>query len=84
MTTAQSPIGKIRKQATKIARTLKAALTDPHPRFDAARKNPGFKAGIVMDDKVITLNVPWETIRETSEVALTEWIIKQMREIKDN
>lgn len=33
-----------------------------------------------MDDKVITIDMPWQKIRETSEVGISEYILIQMRE----
>jgi hypothetical protein len=35
-----------------------------------------------MDDKIITIDMPWTTIRATSEAALSEYILKQMREAR--
>jgi hypothetical protein len=36
-----------------------------------------------MDDKVITIDLPWATIRATSEVGLAEYILNQMREVRN-
>lgn len=41
------------------------------------------KFGVVMDDKVITLEIAWDTIRATSEAGLAEYIMKQMRGTRD-
>lgn len=89
MTTAHSPLRILKAQADKIAATLKAAERGEKidvrfaEKIEAARSKPSFKAGIVMDDKVITIEMPWETIRGTSEVGLAEYILNQMREARD-
>lgn len=90
MTTRHSPLIALKQQADKIAAMIKAAergeVIDPRfaAKLAASRAGPSFKVGIVMDDKVITVELPWETIRETGEVGLSEFILKQMRETRDN
>lgn len=89
MTTAHSPLRVLKAQADKIAATLKAAERGEKidvlfaEKIEAARHKANFKAGIVMDDKIITIEIPWETIRNTSEVGLAEYILNQMREARD-
>lgn len=85
MTTAQSPPSALKAQADRIAALLKAA--ERGERIDVrfaekiaeARGRPSIKVGIVMDDKVLTPEIPWETIRGLSEAELSGWIINQMR-----
>lgn len=90
MTTKNSPLRVLKAQADKIAATIKAAERGEKidvrfaEKIDAARNTPSFKVGIVMDDKIITIDMPWATIRSTSEVGLSEYILKQMRETRDN
>jgi hypothetical protein len=36
-----------------------------------------------MDDKVLTIDMPWVTIRETSEVGIAEYILRHMRDARD-
>lgn len=80
MTTKASPYRQLKGQADKIAKALK----DPNTaQMKAARQKPVFKAGIVMDDKVLTLEMPWTVIDTTSEAALAEYIVDRMREAKD-
>ena len=85
MTTSRSPLSALKAQADEIARLLKAAeRREPVPadfaaKLDAARGKPAFKAGVVMDDKVIVLEIPWASIRTWGEVALAKWILDQMR-----
>lgn len=89
MTTKHSPLRALKAQADKIAATLKAAERGEKidlrfaEKIDAARAKESFKVGIVMDDKIITIDMPWATIRSTSEVGLAEYILNQMREARD-
>lgn len=86
MTTKNSPTRALRAQADKIAALLKAAERGERidVRFAAkiteARKTPSIKVGIVMDDKVLTPEIPWTTIRELPEAELSAWIVGQMKE----
>jgi hypothetical protein len=85
MTTAHSPLRALKSQADKIAATIKAAergeTIDARfaEKIAAARAKDSFKVGIFMDDKVITIEMPWATIRASSEVGLAEYILNQMR-----
>jgi hypothetical protein len=89
MTTKHSPLSALKAQADKIAATLKAA--ERGDKIDArfaekiaeARSKESFKVGIVMDDKIITIDMPWFTIRNSSEAGLSEYIVRQMREARD-
>lgn len=89
MTTAHSPLRLLKAQADKIAQTLKAAERGEKidirfaEKIEAARKTDKFTVGVVMDDKLIKIDMPWATIRETSEVGLAEYILCQMREARD-
>ena len=89
MTTKHSPLRTLKAQANKIAATLKAAERGEEidvrfaERIEAARGQKTFKVGIVMDDKIITINMPWATINSTSETGLAEYILKHMREARD-
>ena len=89
MTTKHSPLSALKAQADKIAATLKAAERGEKidvrfaEKIDAARGKESFKVGIVMDDKIITVEMPWATIRATSEAGLSEYIVRQMREARD-
>lgn len=75
MTTSNSPIRVLKAQADNIARIVKAAV-----EISAARNRDSVKFGIVMDDKVIKVDMPWATIREMSEVGISEYILKYMRD----
>ena len=89
MTTARSPLSQLKAQADRIAATLKAAERGEKidvrfaEKIEAARSKDSFKAGIVMDDKVITIEMPWAMIRATSEIGLAEYILNQMREARN-
>lgn len=80
MTTKASPYKVLKAQADKIASALKspgARSRSKHPLNEAV------KVGIVMDDKVITLEMTWSLIAETTEKALAEYVVGQMREAND-
>lgn len=89
MTTSLSPLSAIKKQSDAIAKTLKQAergehvASDPTGKIAASIAAGLFQVGIVMDDKVITIDMPWATIREYSEVALSEYILKLMKGARD-
>jgi len=89
MTTAHSPLRILKAQADKIAATLKAAERGEKidvrfaEKLEAARGKESFKVGIVMDDKIITITMPWAAIQSTNEAGLSEYIINQMREARD-
>lgn len=89
MTTSSSPLRVLKAQADKIAEMIKAAergeTIDPRfaAKLEAARATPFLRVGIVMDDKVISIDMPCDTIRSTGEVGLSEYILKQMRGARD-
>ncbi len=86
MTTAQSPLSALQDQARQIAARLKAAergepiADDPGGKVAAARKRDSITFAVAMDDKILRIDVPWKTIRETSEPDLVAWIVAQMQE----
>lgn len=90
MTTKNSPLSALKAQSDKIAATLKAAERGEPidarfaEKIEAARNQESFKVGIVMDDKIITIDMPWAMIRNTGEVVLSEYILKLMREQRDH
>jgi len=89
MTTSKSPFHALKAQADKIASTLKAAERGAKidarfaEKIAAARANPSFKVGIVMDDKVINVEIPWTTIDDTTEPGLAEYVLRLMRGARD-
>jgi hypothetical protein len=86
MTTAQSPLRVLKAQADKIARIVKAIERGETPtedvsgRLAAARKRDSVSFAVAMDDKTLKIEMTWAKIRETSEVAIAELILRQMRE----
>ena len=88
MTTKHSPLRKLKAQADKIAAVLRAAERGEKveamfaAKIAEARQKPSFKAGIVMDDKIITIELPWTTVAAASEGELSEFIVRQMRELR--
>ncbi len=89
MTTRHSPLAALRKQADAMAAMIRAAERGEKvdarfaEKIEAARLQPSLKVGIVMDDKVITLELPWTTIHVASEAGLSEYIVNLMREARD-
>lgn len=89
MTTKHSPISALKAQADKIAAMLKAAERGEKidvrfaEKVAATRAKENFNIGIVMDDKIITIDMPWFTIRNSSEAELSEYLVRQMREARD-
>lgn len=90
MTTSQSPRSAIKAQSDMIAKLLKAVERGEHPIEDVGGKiaaslaSGKVKVGIVMDDKVVTMDMPWPTVKVTSEVALSDMIGRYMRGEKLN
>ncbi len=90
MTTKHSSLSSLKFQADNIARIIMAAergeIIDVKfaEKLKAARELPAVKIGVVMDDKTLIITIPWETIKATGEVALSEFIMREMREIKGN
>lgn len=88
MTTAKSPLRVLQAQADNIAKMLKAAERGEPidvrfaEKIAEARQREAFKVGVVMDDKVITIEMSWDVVRETSEVGLAEYILNLMRETR--
>jgi len=89
VTTKHSPVSALKAQAEKIAATIKAAERGEKidvrfaEKIAAARDKDIFKVGIFMDDKVITIEMPWAVIKGASEAGLAEFILKQMCETND-
>lgn len=85
MTTSHSPLRVLKAQSDMIAKTIKAVERGENPVEDrggkiaAARNKDTFKVGVVMDDKIIAIDMAWATIRAHSEVGLAEYILKLMR-----
>lgn len=88
MTTKHSPLSALKAQADKIAAMIKAAERGEKidvrfaEKIEQARAQDSFKVGVVMDDKIIKIEIAWSKIRETSEVALAAWILDYMRETR--
>lgn len=89
MTTARSPLRVLKAQADNMAKMLKKfergeKIDSPSAeKLEAARSKESIKFSIFMDDKVLVIDMPWVTIKETSQAGLSEYIVKQMREALD-
>jgi hypothetical protein len=86
MTTSHSPLRALKAQADKIAAMLKAVDRGENiyvryaEKIEAMRGKESIKFSVIMDDndKVVTVDMPWAILRETNEVGLAEYILKQM------
>jgi hypothetical protein len=83
MTTKHSPLKQLKAQADTIAEKLKAAERGEIAVKGGARDQESVKVGVVMDDKLLTIEMAWATIKSTSEAGISEYILKQMRESRD-
>lgn len=89
MTTAKSPLHVLKAQADKMAKQLKSlesgspAINDPAGKIVAAKKRESITFALVMDDKMLKVEMKWETIRDTTEAGLAEYLLKHMREARD-
>lgn len=85
MTTSHSSLSRLKGQADKIAQMIKASERGEKidvrfaEKIREARTKEVFVVGIAMDDKFLKIDIPWVTIRQTSEVALAAYILKQMK-----
>lgn len=83
MTTKHSPLRRLKAQADQIAKNMKAAERGEIAVKPGSETVDPIKFGIVMDDKIITLEVPRAVIRDTSEAGLSEYVLDQMREVRN-
>lgn len=89
MTTSTSPLRVLKAQADTIAKTIKAVERGENPIEDrggkiaAALAKPTVKFAVMMDDKLLSIEMSWATIRESSETGMAEWILKHMRESRE-
>jgi len=83
MTTKHSPLRQLQKQSDDIAKHLKAAERGEVALKDNARSQERVTFGVVMDDKVLKIEMAWTTIKATSEAGISAYILKQMREESD-
>lgn len=85
MTTARSPLRRLKAQADKIAAALKAAERGEKidirfaEKIAAARAKDSVTFAVVMDDKFLKLEIPWAMIRDNGEAAISRWILDHMR-----
>lgn len=90
MTTSNSPLHKLKAQADNIAKIIKAVergekvAADPVGKMAAALARGLVKFGIVMDDKIITMEMPTALIRETTEAGISEFVVNHMRGLQPN
>jgi hypothetical protein len=78
----------LKAQADNIAKMIKQAergeLADPTGKIADSLMRGTLKTAVVQDDKVVSIEMAWSQIRETSEVALAVMILKLMRGEREN
>lgn len=88
MTTVKSPPHQLRAQAHKIAESLKAlaagnaTVNDPLGKIEASKARGYIDFAIVMDDKVLKIEIPWTKISELTQPMLCDFIFDLMSEGK--
>ena len=89
MTTSHSPLSKLKAQADGIAMLLKQVergeliKTAFAQKLYDARKGDKVKFAVVMDDKILSIEMTWDIISKTSEVGIAEYILRYMRGSRD-
>lgn len=71
MTTAESPEHLLRAQADRIADRLRSMMPQP--------PKGSIKPGIVMDDKLITIEIEWQAVANLTRDQLSDFILAYMR-----
>ncbi len=88
MSTKNSPLIVLRTEARGIATNLKRAAdgvsigNDPQGKIAASKAKGFVKIAIVMDDKTITLDIPWKDIEKLTHAQLSEFILDLMMETR--
>lgn len=86
VTTKDSPLSALRSQADNVADMLKRVArgekiaSDPAGKLERSRERQEVTIGIVMDDKIIQLTLPWKKIEDLTVEFLSDFIIDLMRE----
>lgn len=89
MSTSHSPLNKLRAEADRCAAKLKSMARGEDVDGDllgkvvAALARPSITFGVVMDDKVLKIEMSWGAIRDHSEASLSAFILKHMRGSRD-
>lgn len=91
MTSKHSPSIVLQKQADAIANLIKRAERGEKVdatiagKVKAARESKNsLKCAVIMDDKTIILEMPWDVVAESSEAGLAQWVLKAMMETRDD
>lgn len=86
MTTKHSPLRVLKGQADQVAKMLKMAergedLGEKGAKMAEARRNyPDVRFAVIMDDKTLLITMTWKQIEESSEVGISEYVLREMRE----
>jgi hypothetical protein len=69
--------------ALKAVERGEQIAADPGGKIAAARARESVKFAVAMDDRILSIEMSWVTIRATSEAGIAEYILKQMRDVRD-
>lgn len=90
MSTSNSPLSKLRKEAREIAVNLKKMASgefdgdDPAGKIAKSKETGVFKFGVAMDDKLLTIETKWADIETMTVEQMTDMIIDAMRQNPDD
>ncbi len=86
MSTANSPLSKLKAEATRMAKGLKnmaagkvPAINDPAGKIKDAMGRDSITFSLVMDDKILKFTWLWADIRVATEAQLVDMLVEQMR-----
>lgn len=71
----------LRIQAEEIASILKK--TENGEVFSESRKHPSITFAVVLNDKILKIEMTWKIIRETSQTGIAEFILNHMNESQE-
>lgn len=78
MSTANSPLSKLIAESNKMARQLKSDCAALMKARGKGRDALSF--GIVMDDKMLKIEIPWAAFDASTVAELAALILKQMQQ----
>jgi len=85
MTTSNTPPKILRMQSDRIAHLMKeieagrSVDDDVGGKIAASKASGIFKPAIAMDDKLILIEIPWNTVHNLSEAELSAFIFDLMQ-----
>lgn len=91
MSTSRSPLRQLQAEANRIAAMIKRwerrdfqGVEDPARKLEKAFAAGRLKVGIVQDDKVTTLEIDIDVLRNHSEASLSAVVLRHMQGARVN